>query len=563
MRKIANPHLAQLQMQLKFTSPKKRREFLRATEELLDIIEPDKQYPFDFVCFKITGYHPKGLPQELINGKDLADYLSIFLWKISGQVDDPVSEQGQKVYTIEQLARDMNVSEKTINRWRRRGLVARKYTFDDGKKRLAVSQAGLDKFITENREMIDKAAVYSRLSEAQTDAVITQAKTLAARADVTRQEAIAQIARTTGRGRETIRTIIERYEKSGRAKRLFRSYLKPLDSAAISEIYKLHKQGVDAHVLAERFNRSPSGIHRLLRQKRAQELLAAKIEFVPSDEFLREDAEQEILGKTIAKLRSPKLQQQKKEFTVGSIEKYLQSLKGIPRLTRDREMDLFRKYNYLKFRAVTARQQLPRYIGASGKQLGFIEKCLRNAEAIKNTIIEANLGLVAGIAGKHTTTGSTLRELISEGNFSLMRAVEKFDYTKGFRLATYASWIIAKDFARKLPADKRRPDTGGADALDNIQRDLRLTEGIDFGAIERARHSLVQVIKNELDEREQYVILHHYGLTGSPIIKKTKTLQEIGDELNLTRERVRQLELTALQKLKQSLSIEEFELLTG
>jgi len=145
----------------------------------------------------------------------------------------------------------------------------------------------------------------------------------------------------------------------------------------------------------------------------------------------------------------------------------------------------------------------------------------------------------------------------------LMRAVEKFDYTRGFRLATYASWIIAKDFARKVPADRRRLDKGGADTLDNIQKDLRLTEGVDFGAIERARHSLVQVIKNELDEREQHVILHHYGLTGSSIIKQTKTLQEIGDELNLSRERVRQLELTALQKLKQSLSIEEFELLTG
>ena len=199
----------------------------------------------------------------------------------------------------------------------------------------------------------------------------------------------------------------------------------------------------------------------------------------------------------------------------------------------------------------------------SSKQLNFIEKCLRHAEAIINSIIEANLSLVVSIAGKHTTTGATLQELISEGNFSLIRAVERFDYTRGFRLATYASWIIAKDFARKVPADRQRLDKGGAEALDNIQRNLRLTEGVDFGAIERARHSLVQVIRNELDEREQYVILHHYGLVGSTIIKKTKTLKEIGDELKLSAERIRQLELTALQKLKQSLSIEEFELLTG
>ncbi len=562
MRKITNPHLAQLLMQLRFTSPKKRHEFLPAAEQLLDIIEPDKQYPFDFVCFKITGYHPKGLPEELIKGSDLADDLSIFLWKLSGQVEDHAGEQDEQIYTIEQLAQKLNVSTKTISRWRRRGLHARKYTFADGGKRLAVSQSSLDKFITENRDMTDKAAVYSRLGGDQRDAVIAQAKKLAAQGDVTRQEAIAQIAESIGRGRETVRAIIEQYEQSGRRKKLFRNYLKPLDSATKSEIYKLHKQGISAPALAERYNRSPSGIYRIIKSKRAKELLAVKIEFIPSDEFLAENAEQIIFGKPVSKLRSPRPQPDKKELTVSSIKKYLESLKSIPRLTRDRETDLFRKYNYLKFRAFQAQQQL-HLNSASGSRLNFIEKCLQHAEAVKNTIIEANLALVVGIAGKHTTTGATLRELISEGNFSLMRAVEKFDYTRGFRLATYASWIIAKDFARKVPADRRRLDKGGADTLDNIQKDLRLTEGVDFGAIERARHSLVQVIKNELDEREQHVILHHYGLTGSSIIKQTKTLQEIGDELNLSRERVRQLELTALQKLKQSLSIEEFELLTG
>ena len=85
----------------------------------------------------------------------------------------------------------------------------------------------------------------------------------------------------------------------------------------------------------------------------------------------------------------------------------------------------------------------------------------------------------------------------------------------------------------------------------------------DFAAIERARHSLVQVVKDELDQREQYIILNHFGLVGSLIRKNKKTLQQIGEDLGLTKERVRQLELIALQKLRQSLSIKEFELLTG
>ena len=92
---------------------------------------------------------------------------------------------------------------------------------------------------------------------------------------------------------------------------------------------------------------------------------------------------------------------------------------------------------------------------------------------------------------------------------------------------------------------------------------MRTTEAVDFAAIERARRSLVQVIKDELNEREQYIILNHFGLVGPPIKKKTKTLKQIGKDLELSKERVRQIELIALQKLRHSLSIEEFELLTG
>jgi len=561
MRKISNRHLAQLLMQLRFTSAEKRLQFLESTERLLEIIEPEKGYPFDFVCYRITGYHPKDLPQELINGKILAADLRIFLWRLSGKVTDNVVDKNEKVYTIDELAQMLRVSARTIIRWRQRGLLSRKYTFDNGTKRVAVTETNLDKFLKKNPNLAGKAGTFTRLSKEEKKLIISEAKKIAPKSK-NRYAAIKKIAEKTGRGIETIRKIVSDYDMEHPKKPLFKSYMKRLDTSHSAEIYRLHKQGINAEKLAERFKRSKSYIYRIIRRKKAKALLITKIEYIYSGEFQLPDAERDILGTPLGRMRPNIPRSRMIDLTGGPVNKYLQSIKNISRLTRQRETELFRKYNYLKFLAADSQQQL-RLGQSSGAHIRRIEKCLRQAEVIKNTIIEANLPLVVGIARRHSNAGAPLQELLSEGNFSLMRAVEGFDYTRGFRFATYASWVIAKNFARRIPSKAKKPGKVAAGFLDNIQRDLRLDIAVDFGAIERARHSLVQVIKNELNEREQYVILHHYDLADSRILKKAKTLQQIGDEMHLSKERVRQIELSALQKLKQSLSIEEFELLTG
>ena len=80
MRQIKNQNLAQLLMQLRFTPQKKRRKQLDAAEKLFTLIDKEREYPFEFVCFRITGFHPKGLPeQQLIKGDELAEDLRIFI----------------------------------------------------------------------------------------------------------------------------------------------------------------------------------------------------------------------------------------------------------------------------------------------------------------------------------------------------------------------------------------------------------------------------------------------------------------------------------------------------
>jgi hypothetical protein len=104
-------------MQLRFTPEKKRRKQLDAAEELFAIVDKDKEYPFEFVFFRITGFNLKSLDQnELIRGDELLEDLRIFISKLGGKLARPVAEQGEKIHTVRELAEAVGVSTKTIYR---------------------------------------------------------------------------------------------------------------------------------------------------------------------------------------------------------------------------------------------------------------------------------------------------------------------------------------------------------------------------------------------------------------------------------------------------------------
>ncbi|MHC4215936.1 MAG: sigma-70 family RNA polymerase sigma factor [Planctomycetota bacterium] len=549
MAKVKNKTLERLFSELRFVPREQKEKELNAAENLLGILEPNKEYPFEFICYRITEYRMRAVSTEgPIRGDELAGDLRAFINMLSLQLALKAAEQEEKVYTVEELAAKFKVSAKTISRWRKKGLMARFFLFDDGKKRLGFFQSVVDDFARTNPALVENAGNFTKLTEQEKADIINRAKDLAGR-KFTRYKVIKTIAAETDRTQEAIRYTLINYEKGVGNKSIFKKpagVIGPRDTAAI---YKLYQRGASVKELMKKFHRSRSSIHRIINKRRVQVLLDRKIEFIDSSEFLEDDAREKILLHDI-------------ESSSGDSAEHSGSMPSFAVLNRQQETELFRKYNYLKYLACLVRTKV-NSAKPSSASVSEVEEYLRSAEDIKKRIIEANLRLVVSIAGRHLGTGANMQDLVSEGNLSLMRAVEKFDYTRGYRFSTYASWAITKDFARRIPAETARQDKTTALDLSNVPQDMRIPPTADIAAIERAHLSLDHVIRDNLTSREQYVIRNHFGLDSGAIRKRAKTLKQIGDDLELTKERVRQIELVALQKLRHSLSPEEFDLLTG
>ncbi len=228
---------------------------------------------------------------------------------------------------------------------------------------------------------------------------------------------------------------------------------------------------------------------------------------------------------------------------------YLQSLYEMPLLSPVLEQSLFMQYNYLKYKADRLRREIDGERIVSGL-LRRVERLLMQADAIKNKIIRSNLRLVVSIAKKHLHGAQDIFELISDGNISLMRAVEKFDYARGNRFSTYASWAIMKNFARSVPKARYLLDryvTGNDEVLELAGSMGRYEPNAT--ALPELRECL-DVVLAQLSPRERSIIVRHYGLDDDT---NAQTLDQLSRIMGLSKERVRQIERRAMDKLREML----------
>jgi RNA polymerase primary sigma factor len=331
--------------------------------------------------------------------------------------------------------------------------------------------------------------------------------------------------------------------RGGRARSSARRAPARLDEASKALIHRLSRQGMAIEVAAERFGVSRAAAQRAVNEVRARRLLETPLEYMPHPSFDDPDARGEILAPMPEAGERPAMRL--REVPDG-LPPYLASLYEAPLLSREQEAHLFRKMNYLKYLAVRLRDRIvPEEARAA--DLDELERLQAEALAVKNQIIRANLRLVVSISKRYLGTTNAFFELVSDGNMSLIRAVEKFDFARGNKFSTYASWAIMRNFSRSIPEEKNRRDrfVTGHDDLFEAAADDRADEH-ETEALQRRNQNAVKGMLDHLEERERRIIVSRFGLGGSG----EQTLEQLGRELGVTKERVRQIEARAREKLR-------------
>lgn len=535
--------IAQLARELNFAPQDVRAAQVDSAEQLLNLIDPAKAYPFDFVIFRITGYRPKTGGEALLTGIALQHDLGLLIERVSDSLNLPTSAVSQPVLSIDDVCERFNVTSKTIQRWRRRALVGRRFVFPDGKRRIGFLLGSVEHFLVRHGEQLAAMANFSEMDLDEQAQILRHARRLAVDCGCCTADITRRLARMTRRSRLTILHTLRKHDQDHPDQAIL-----PLAAADVSESDRLlilrgAKRGTHFGELARRLDRPRATIHRVLLDDRIDRLCRRKVRLCDDSLFHQKNALQVV----DALLHQEELSDEpaRDELRVPrDLPPYLQDLYRTPLLTKGRERALFLKFNLHKYRFMQARRKLDPEM-AGWRDLTALERHLTAASQTKNAIVQANLRLVVSVARRHLRPSVNLLDLISDGNITLMRAVEGFDVARGNRFSTYATLALMKGFARSVPqmqAAERRATSIDEQILEALPDRRQSLAGTRMLARDEVRSLL-----SRLSDRERDVLSAHFGLESDAI---PATHEQVGHRLGLSKERVRQIEQTALAKMR-------------
>jgi transposase len=414
--------------QVRFAPPSRRLEQLRRAEILLAEIDPARAYPYQFICFRVTEFRPDAYADLVLTGQDLQHDLGLLIAELATSLPAvPVESVAEPVFTLDEISKRLNVTTKTINRWRKRGLIGIPVLVN-GRRHVGFIPSLVDPFLAANQIRVARGGKFSQLSADEKDDILRRARRFVRLGVGNLTQISRRIARRLGRSPETVRYTIKNFDREHPDQALFPALTGPFDATTKQLIFNSYRRGITVEALAKNFKRTRSSMYRVLNEIRAARLLEHPIEYIGHPSFDDPGQESEILAPMPGQdafdaarrsMRIPK-----------DAPPELAALYEMPLLNKDQEQHQFRKMNFLKHKANRLLEEMKTAGGRVNSQnlrtekLDEVEALLAQANRVKDLLINCNMRLVVSIAKRHSGQTDNFFELLSDGNMSLMRAVE-------------------------------------------------------------------------------------------------------------------------------------------
>jgi hypothetical protein len=552
--------LEDLAKQLRFAPAETLRRQLERAEALAGEIDVSLNYPEDWLVFRVTGYRPQIDAPAMFVGEALLGDLSAFIERLSAAAGIAEADlNGDGYLTLAQLRERWGVSARTLERYRRMGLIARRVRGPRGRTTLAFPRQAVERFERTRPEQLESARGYSRIEPALRERMIRQAAAYRRRLGWSRDQVSRRLAERFGRGHETVRQILIKKDTGAASSDATFDEKGPPTLKERKLIDLAYWRWASPAVIASRLGRSKASVQRVINDTRAarlRRLLASEggpLTLPPS------------AGRGAEKRPRPKRSEDAQvdatqfgEPGAAELLTLVHEARAIAPVTPAAELAWARRMHMLRARASLAVAALPKH-GAASTALDRIETDLRAASRLKALLVRSQLPLLVrtleSTLGRQVdeVRGSLLLPITQESLQALAAAVDAFEPEKGGRLAGPAGLGLTR-LATRFVREHATEFGGGA----RPRATSRLASGVAIAdwtialdpwqslagrpwlePDERARSGRVQ-----LDPRMREVLERRFGWGHEP-----GTLAEVARALGTTPMAIARIERAAIRRI--------------
>jgi len=526
--------LEDLAGQLRFAPRRRIIAQLGAARALADEIDPERTYPEDWVVYRITGFRPETEDPALLVGEALRGDLSAFVERVSDRAELTAADLPEFL-TIDELAARWGVNRKTLERARRRGLIAQRYRDESRGVRLAFPVESVEAYERRHGEGVSAAGAFARMAPEEAARLSAIGARAARRFGWSMNTTARRLAERTGRGRETMRQLLRRAPSQPG----WRPGALTPRQRRVAE--RAHRRGVRVSVIARRYGRTPAAIRLVVNQRRLLRLRRLSLPEGPA------------AGVNVDELlRAPALAGAERFIAPRTVGEFIERAASTGKPDANTERALATAHRALLVRAgdiVRAQQRTaPR-----ATALDRAEADLRSAAALRALLAGSQLGLaLQTIEGR---LGAPLGSLAPEhartahdaAVGAIAQAIAFFDPARGGRVAASAGLAINRALApvERVIHERRAPvgdpeGTARAGLADWTRRVASWQRWLDLPAGFEAR-----VAELPLPERRTLELRH--GLSGVLAL----TPEEIAEALGMTRVAVVRSQRAGIRRLRE------------